>query len=77
MSGTEQLNLSIRWVSDHYKAHEGSVVFFVFLTLNHKLHLVQLKIFLLCVVFLNIYVEGRLMMQIYKVEEQEWQLFFQ
>ena len=52
MSGTEQLYLSIRWVSDHYKSHEGSVVFFVFLTLNQKLYLVQLKIFLSGVIFL-------------------------
>ena len=27
--GTEQLNLAIRWISYHYKAHEGSVVFCV------------------------------------------------
>ena len=27
--GTEQLNLAIRWISYHYKAHEGSVVFSV------------------------------------------------
>ena len=52
MSGTEQLNLSIRRVSDHYKAHEGYVVFFVFLKLNQKLYLVQLKIFLSDVTFL-------------------------
>ena len=52
MSGTEQLNLSIRWVRVDYKAHEGSVVFFVFLTLNQKFYLVQLKIFLSGVIFL-------------------------
>ena len=28
--GTEQLNLSIRQVSNHYKAQEGSVVFIFF-----------------------------------------------
>ena len=39
--GTEQLNLAISWVSDHYKARDCSVVLFVFLTLNQKLYLVQ------------------------------------
>ena len=33
---TEQLNLSIRWVSDEYEIHEDSIAFFVYLTPNLK-----------------------------------------